>query len=91
MWIKSGIYGFWWSRFLLRDGRMASSSKDHSIKIWGVNKHKKRIDSKVEFIIEQCLKQYDHGLYNMIQLEDDSIVATSSDNRLVFWNHPNIF
>ena len=76
---------------LLRDGRMASSSKDHSIKIWGVNKHKKRIDSKVEFIIEQCLKQYDHGLYNMIQLEDDSIVATSSDNRLVFWNHPNIF
>ena len=76
---------------LLRDGRMASSSKDHTIKIWGVNKYKKKIDCKVEFILEQTLNDYHHGLYKMIQLEDDSIVAVSSDNRLVFWNHSDIF
>ena len=76
---------------LLRDGRMASASQDRSIKIWAVNQHKKSIDGKVEFVIDEILKDYEHGLYKMIQLEDDSIVATSSDNRLVFWNHPDIF
>lgn len=76
---------------LLRDGRMASASIDRTVKIWGVNKFKKKIDCKIEFILEQSLNDYKHGLYKMIQLEDDSIVATSSDNYLVFWNHPNIF
>ena len=79
------------SIILLRDGRMASASVDHAIKIWAVNQYKKRIDGKVEFVNEEILKDYEHGLYKMIQLEDDSIVATSSDNRLVFWNHPDIF
>ena len=76
---------------LLRDGRIASSSKDHTIKIWALNKYQKRIDSKIEFVVQQTLNEYNHGLYKMIQLEDDTIVANSSDNRLVFWNHPDIF
>ena len=76
---------------LLRDGRMASSSPDRTIKIWGVNKYKKRINNKIEFVLEQTLNEYKHGLYKMIQLEDDTIVASSSDNFLVFWNHPDIF
>jgi WD40 repeat protein len=76
---------------LLRDGRMASSSTDRTIKIWGINKFKIKSNNKVEFVLQQVLKEYKHGLYKMIQLEDDSIVASSSDNFLVFWNHPNIF
>ena len=76
---------------LLRDGRMASSSADRTIKIWGLNKYKQRIDNKVEFILEQSLNEYKHGLYKIIQLEDDTIVANSSDNYLVFWSHPDIF
>ena len=76
---------------LLRDGRMASSSTDRTIKIWGINKSKIKLNNKVEFVTQQVLNEYKHGLYKMIQLEDDSIVASSSDNFLVFWNHPNIF
>ena len=70
---------------------MASSSADRTIKIWGLNKYKQRIDNKVEFILEQSLNEYKHGLYKIIQLEDDTIVANSSDNYLVFWSHPDIF
>ena len=76
---------------LLRDGRMASSSKDRTIKIWGINKSKIKLNEKVEYTLQQTLNEYKHGLYKMIQLEDDSIVASSSDNYFVFWNHPNIF
>ena len=70
---------------------MASSSTDRTIKIWGINKFKIKLNNKVEFVTQQVLNEYKHGLYKMIQLEDDSIVASSSDNFLVFWNHPNIF
>ena len=76
---------------LLRDGRMASSSIDRTIKIWGVNNYKNRNNNKVEFVLEQILNEYKHGLYKMIQLEDDSIVANSSDNYLVIWNNPDMF
>ena len=76
---------------LLRDGRIASSSTDRTIKIWGVNNYRNRSDNKIEFVLEETLKEFKHGLYKMIQLEDDRIVANSSDNYLVFWNTPNIF
>ena len=76
---------------LLRDGRIASSSRDRSIKIWGINKYKTNLNQKIEFFLQQTLSEYKHGLYKMIQLEDDSIVTVSSDNYLVFWNHPDIF
>ena len=76
---------------LLRDGRIASSSTDRTIKIWGVNNYSNRSDNKIEFVLEETLKEFKHGLYKMIQLEDDRIVANSSDNYLVFWNTPNIF
>ena len=76
---------------LLRDGRMASSSRDRTIKTWGINKYKIKTNNKIEFVLQQTLNEYKHGLYKMVQLEDDAIVACSSDNYLVFWNHPNIF
>ena len=73
------------SIILLRDGRFASSSKDRTIKIWEIS-HKK-VDNKIKFVLNQHLKDFKHGLYKMVQLEDDRIVATSSDNYLVFWEN----
>ena len=72
------------SLILLRDGRMASASKDHNIKIWGIKKP--LIDTNIEYVVEQELN-YEHGLYKMIQLNDDRIVVTTSDNSLSFWKN----
>lgn len=73
------------SIILLRDGRFASSSKDRTIKIWKVDKS--RVDIKIKYILCQTLNEYNHGLYKLIQLNDDRIVSVSSDNALVFWNN----
>ena len=75
------------SILLLRDGRFASSSKDRTIKIWKIDRRK--TDNKIKFILHQNLKEFNHGLYKLIQMEDDRIVSTSSDNLLVFWNNTN--
>ena len=75
------------SILLLRDGRLASSSKDRTIKIWKIDR--KKADNKIKFILHQNLKEFNHGLYKLIQMEDDRIVSTSSDNLLVFWNNTN--
>lgn len=73
------------SIILLRDGRIASSSKDRTIKIWESDKTK--IDNKIKFVLNQSLNDYKHGLYKLIQLVDDRIVSTTSDNQLIFWNN----
>ena len=73
------------SIILLRDGRFASSSKDRTIKIWEANKIK--TDNKIKYVLNQCLNDYKHGLYKLIQLVDDRIVSTTSDNQLIFWNN----
>ena len=70
---------------LLRDGKFASSSKDRKILIWKVGKS--RMGTEIEFILCQKLDEYNHGLYKLIQLDDDRIVSVSSDNSLVFWNN----
>ena len=72
------------SILLLRDGSFASSSKDRTIKIWKVDKY--NLDHKIRFILNQYL-DYKHGLYKMIQLDDDRIVSTTTDNLLIFWNN----
>ena len=78
------------SIILLRDGRFASSSKDRTIKIWKIDIYNK--DNKINFILNQHLDDYLHGLYRMIQLDDDRIVSSTSDKKLVFWNNTdNIF
>ena len=73
------------SIILLRDGRFASSSKDHTIKIWRI--YFERGDNKFNYVLSQNIKEYKHGLYNLIQLNDNRIVSTTSDNLLVFWNN----
>lgn len=78
------------SLILLRNGKIASSSKDHTIKIWGIAKIDKEF--KIKYVINQELNHYAHGLYKLIQLPDDRLVVTATDNNLVFWrNSEGIF
>ena len=74
---------------LLRDGRFASSSRDRTIKIWKIDR--RRTDNKIKFVLNENLDEYKHGLYNLIQLDDDRIVSTSSDNYLIFWKNERCF
>ena len=67
----------------LRNGNIASSSKDRTIHIWKINKS--NIENKIEYVLIQNLNHYQHGLYKLIQLDDDRIVVASSDNHLIFW------
>ena len=78
------------SIILLRDGRFASSSKDHTIKIWSIDRN--NTDNHINYILSQCLNQYNHGLYKMVQLDDDRIVSSTSNNELIIWiNTEDIF
>ena len=74
------------SLILLRSGNFASSSKDRTIKIWSINKP---IKDKVEYITIEELTHYGHGLYKLIQLKDDRLVSSATDNNLVFWRNTN--
>ena len=68
----------------LRDGNFASSSADHTIKIWKEKKVKDLdyISYELAYNIE-----YPHGIYKMIQLEDDRICAASSTFQILFWRN----
>ena len=70
---------------MLRDGRIASCSKDRTVKIWRNNKSVN--DKKYEFVLNLNLNHYGHGLYKLVQLIDDRIVVTATDNNLVFWKN----
>ena len=67
----------------LRNGNIASSSKDRSIKIWKLYNNM----DNISLILIENLNHYKHGLYKLIQLDDDRIVVVSSDNKLVFWRN----
>ena len=67
---------------LLRDGKIASSSRDRTVKIWEISKPIN--DNKIKIVIHQELNHYGHGLYKLIQLNDDRLVVSSTDNNLVF-------
>lgn len=78
------------SIILLRDGRFASSSKDHTIKIWCINMN--NVGNQINYVLSQCLNQYNHGLYRLVQLDDDRIVSSTSNNELILWiNSDDIF
>ncbi|MCQ2820426.1 MAG: hypothetical protein MJ252_24440 [archaeon] len=62
----------------LGDGRLASSSKDRTIKIW-------KIRENSWFELAESLCQYEHGMYSLIKLKDGRICSVSSDCSLVFW------
>ena len=69
----------------LRDGNFASSSVDHTVKIW---KEKKQENyNNIMYEMAYDLREYQHGIYKLIQLEDDRLCATSSTNQIVFWRN----
>lgn len=68
----------------LRDGKIASSSKDRTIKIW---KMRKNTDNRIVYSLCEKLAHYGHGLYKMIQLNDDRLCTTASDDKIVFWRN----
>ena len=68
----------------LRDGNFASSSNDHTIKIWKEKKVENcdYVNYEMEYNID-----YPHGIYKLIQLEDDRICAASSTFQILFWKN----
>ena len=69
----------------LRDGNFASSSADHTVKIW---KEKKQENQDViMYEMAYDIRDFAHGIYKLIQLEDDRLCATSSTNQIVFWRN----
>lgn len=70
---------------LLRDGRIASASKDRSIKIWNIKKP--IIDTQIIYTLDVELNHYQHGLYKLIQLIDDRFAVTSTDNNIVIFKN----
>lgn len=74
-----------YSIILLRDGKIASASRDRTVKIWEISKPIN--DNKIQIVINQELNHYGHGLYKLVQLKDDRLVVSSTDNNLVFWRN----
>ena len=72
----------------LRDGTFASSSADHTIKIWkGTTKENKENKEYIAYEMAYDLKEYLHGIYKLIQLEDDRLCGASSTQQIVFWRN----
>ena len=68
----------------LRDGNFASSSIDHTKKIW----KEKKVENYDYFSYEMAYNlEYPHGIYKLIQLEDDRICGTSSTFQILFWRN----
>ena len=66
----------------LIDGRIASSSKDRTIRIW---KFTTNLHGNSYFVESEILSDYSHGIYCLIQLKDGRLCASSSDNAIIFW------
>ena len=75
------------SIILLRDGRIASSSRDRTIKIWGFKSYEKNNNKDYKYVLSEKLDQYGHGLYKLIQLNDNRLLVSTSDNNLLFWRN----
>ena len=70
----------------LKDGRVASSSKDRTIRIWKCfEKEDKNNQKVIQFQIDEILSEYKHGIYGIIQLNDGRIFSSSSESSLVIW------
>jgi WD40 repeat protein len=75
------------SIIMLRNGNLASSSKDRTIKIWGYTKIENDNNYIIKYILKEDLNHYGHGLYKLIQINDDRLVVTATDNNLIFWRN----
>ena len=70
----------------LKDGRVASSSKDRTIRIWRSFFTEDKNNQKIiNFEINEILSEYKHGIYGIIQLNDGRIFSSTSEFSLVVW------
>ena len=70
----------------LKDGRVASSSKDRTIRIWKSYLNDDKNNQKIiNFKIDEILSEFKHGIYGIIQLNDGRIFSSSSEFSLVIW------
>ena len=70
----------------LKDGRLASSSKDRTIRIWkSVIKEDKDKQNMIEFHIDEILNEHKHGIYLLYQLNDERIFSSTSEGAIVIW------
>ena len=71
---------------LLKDGRVASCSKDRTMRIWkSFIKEEKNNQKVMQFQIDEILSEYKHGIYEMCQLKDGRIFSSSSEFSIVIW------
>ena len=70
----------------LKDGRVASSSKDRTIRIWkSFIKEDKNNQKIIQFQIDEVLSEYKHGIYGIIQLNDGRLFSSTSESSIVVW------
>ena len=68
----------------LKDGRIASSSKDRTIRLWKrFNTVDKNNHNVINFEVNEILSEYQHGIYGLIQLKDGRILSSASDFALI--------
>ena len=98
VWKPNDLDGFFYAQTLhghqsdinglieLKDGRVASSSKDRTIRIWkSYLKEDKNNQKIINFQIDEILSEFKHGIYGIIQLNDGRIFSSSSEFSLVIW------
>ena len=70
----------------LKDGRIASSSKDRTIRLWKrFNTVDKNNHNVINFEVNEILSEYPHGIYGLIQLNDGRIVSSTNEFSLIVW------
>ena len=66
----------------LRKGGFASSSRDRTIRIFN---NIMNTENKVVYFCTKKVDHYAHGLYQLVQLKDDRLCSTATDNNLIIW------
>ena len=70
----------------LKDGRLLSSSKDRTLRIWkSFIKEDKNKENMIQFKIDEILNEHKHGIYMILQLKDERIFSSTSEGALVIW------
>ena len=70
----------------LKDGRLVSSSKDRTIRIWkSFMKEDKNKINMIQYQIDEILDEHKHGIYFLLQINDGRIISSTSESALVIW------
>ena len=62
----------------LRNGCVASYSRDKRIRIWEINRND-------ELVKKEVLKEHSHSVYDMIELNDGRLASVGGDNVVIIW------